>query len=304
MINRRKSAIDPRGFVLVLAALAWLAGILLDAWTLLPTAALLIGAALSLLSSIVCWRNHQVRLISLLTCLFLLGAWRYALASPVGDHTAISAFIGTKKLELTGSVTDEPKLQAHSRLLIVAVNEVSLDNGTTWQNAHGLVDVQMSGNAIDDPYGQQYGDDVELLGTLQPPSPTSGPDIFASMSFPRVSVNQSGGNPLIAALYRLRIYLATIITRLLPQPMAALLIAIVLSLLWILELHWSSCSGILEQRWFSFSLVSSRTWRKAHDLGGTPCSAGCPFRLSSCQPCRSCMRFSQPVPLFANLDDM
>jgi len=230
MLNNKKSAIDPRGFVLVLAALAWLAGILLDAWTLLPTAALLIGAALSLLCSIVCWRNHQVRLISLLTCLFLLGAWRYVLASPVGDHTAISAFIGTKKLELTGSVTDEPKLQAHSRLLIVAVNEVSLDNGTTWQNAHGLMDVQMPGNAIDDPYGPQYGDAVELLGTLRPPSPTSGPDIFASMSFPRVSVNQSGGNPLIAALYRLRIYLATIITRLLPQPMAALLIAIVLSL--------------------------------------------------------------------------
>src|SRR5581483_714143 len=69
-----------------------------------------------------------------------------------------------------------------------------------------------------------------LLGNLQPPSPTSGPNIFASMSFPRIAVNQSGGNPLIAALYRLRIFLATIITRVLPQPMAALLIAIVLSL--------------------------------------------------------------------------
>ena len=50
------------------------------------------------------------------------------------------------------------------------------------------------------------------------------------MSFPRLAIMQLGGNHLIAALYRLRIYLATIITRLLPQPMAALLIAIVLSL--------------------------------------------------------------------------
>lgn len=88
----------------------------------------------------------------------------------------------------------------------------------------------MPGSTLDDPYAAHYGDSVEIQGTLQPSSPTSGPDIFASMSFPRLTINQSGGNPVIAALYRLRVYLATLITRLLPQPMAALLIAIVLSL--------------------------------------------------------------------------
>ncbi len=229
-MQNRKSRIELRGFVIVLVALAWQAGILLDAWTLLPAFALLTGAALCLLSAIVFWRRSQIRLISLLACLLLLGAWRYALVSPIGDHSAISAFIGSKKLELTGSVTDEPKLQAHSRLLLVAVDTISLNNGVTWQHARGLVDVEMPGNTLDDPYGAQYGDSVELQGNLQPPPPTSGPDIFASMTFPRLAVMQSGGNPVIAALYRLRIYLATIITRLLPQPMAALLIAIVLSL--------------------------------------------------------------------------
>jgi competence protein ComEC len=237
MINSKKSRLELRGFALVLVALAWLAGILLDAWALLPPLALLIGAALCLLITIIFWRSSQVRLISLVACLLLLGAWRYALVSPVGDHSAVSAFIGARKLELTGSVTDEPKLEAHSRLLIISVDTISLDNGTTWQNVHGLVDVQMPGNALDDPYGAQYGDSVELLGNLQPPSPTSGPNIFASMIFPRLTINHSGGNPVIAVLYRLRIFLATVITRLLPQPMAALLIAIVLSLLWIVELQ-------------------------------------------------------------------
>ena len=230
MINSRKSGIELRGFALILVTLAWLAGILLDARTLLPPVALLIGAALSLLSSILFWRRGNIGLISVVICLLLLGAWRYAQVSPDGDHNAISAFIGDKKLDMTGGVTDEPKLQTHSRLLIVSVNMVSLDNGTTWQSTRGLIDVQIPGNTFDDPYGPQYGDNVELLGNLQPPSPTSGPNIFASMSFPRLTVNQSGGNPLIAALYRLRIFLATIITRVLPQPMAALLIAIVLSL--------------------------------------------------------------------------
>ena len=234
MIQSRKSGIELRGFVLVLVALAWIAGIVLDSglvtWMQLPPVALLGGAVVSLSGGIIFWQNRQFRLIAFLACILLLGAWRYALVSPVGDHSAISAFIGTKKLDLMGSVTDEPKPQAHSSLLIVSVSTISLDNGATWQNSHGLIDVQMPGNAIDNPYGPQYGDNVEVLGNLQSPSPTSSPNIFASMIFPRVSVMQSGGNPLIAALYRLRIFLATIITRLLPQPMAALLIAIVLSL--------------------------------------------------------------------------
>ena len=230
MIQSRQSHLDVRGFVLVLVALAWLGGILLDARALFPPVVLLVGSMLCLLTAMLCWRRSQIRFIALAACLLLLGAWRYALVSPVGDPTAISAFIGAQKLELTGSVTDDPKLEAHSRLYIVSVNTISLDNGVTWRNAHGLVEIQEPGSTLDDPYAAHYGDSVELHGTLQLPSPTSGPDIFASMSFPRLTINQSGGNPIIAALYRLRIYLATIITRLLPQPMAALLIAIVLSL--------------------------------------------------------------------------
>jgi len=230
MLQKNSDGPDLRGLALVSGTLAWLAGILLDAWTLLPAPALIGGAALALLCAIALWRHERGRLVALLTCLFLLGAWRYAQVSPVGDHTAISAFIGSKKLDLLGNMTDEPKLETRSSLLIIAVSSVSLDNGNTWRNAHGLIDVQIPGSMIDDPYGPHYGDELELLGNLQPPAPTSGPNIFASMSFPRISINQSGGNPFIAALYSLRTYLATIITRTLPQPMAALLIALVLSL--------------------------------------------------------------------------
>ncbi|HEY6541768.1 MAG TPA: DUF4131 domain-containing protein, partial [Ktedonobacteraceae bacterium] len=152
MINSSKSRFELRGFALVLVALAWLAGILLDAWALFPPVALLAGSALCLFTAIVCWRNTRVRLISLAACLLLLGAWRYALASPVGDPTAISAFTGTQKLEMTGSVTDDPKLEAHSRLYVVSIDTISLDNGATWRNAHGLVEVQVPGSALDDPY--------------------------------------------------------------------------------------------------------------------------------------------------------
>src|SRR5260370_28690959 len=50
------------------------------------------------------------------------------------------------------------------------------------------------------------------------------------MTCPLLRVTGSGGNPILAALFHLRIALATIITQSLPQPLAALLIAILLSL--------------------------------------------------------------------------
>lgn len=224
---------DLGGLALVGVTIAWLAGILFDSWLLLPSPALLLGAAIALLGVVYFWRIHhasQAMLCSLIALWLLLGAWRYAIASPVGDPTAISAFTGTNKLEVRGTVADEPKLAVRTRSLVVAVSSASTDNGLTWRDAHGELEVQVLGANIDDPYGPHYGDAVELHGKLLAPPPHSTPNILASMAFPRISTGQAGGNPLIATLYHLRTILATIIAQALPQPMAALLIAIVLSL--------------------------------------------------------------------------
>lgn len=230
VVKSKKGELDFHGLLLIVVTLAWLAGILLNAWLLLPSLILLLGAAIALIGVIVLWRSDLGILLSLVALWLMLGAWRYAIASPVGDPQAISVFIGTKKLDVRGTVADEPKLEERSRSLTVAVNSVSTDNGSSWQDAHGRIDVIIPGSFIDDPYGPNYGDDVELNGKLAAPPPGSTPDILASMVFPGLSVNASGGNPIIAALFQLRIKFATIIEQSLPQPLAALLIAIVLSL--------------------------------------------------------------------------
>jgi len=62
----------------------------------------------------------------LITLGLLLGAWRYTVASPPGDAHAISASIGIGTLELRGNVSDEPKLEGKIRVLLVAVNAVSI----------------------------------------------------------------------------------------------------------------------------------------------------------------------------------
>lgn len=249
MIDSEKREIDLQGLILVAVTVAWLAGILLNYWMQLPPWILLIGAAGALVCVMLLWRSDPGVLLSLLALWVLLGAWRCAIASPVGDPQAISAFIGAKKLDVRGSIVSEPTLEARSRLLTVDVNGVSSDNGSSWQDAHGRIDVLILGSFIDNPYGPNYGDDVELKGKLEGPPPHSTPDILASMAFPRLSVDANGGNPIIAAIFHLRITLANIILQSLPQPMAALLIAILLSLrcgLWICNraivvVFWSAC---------------------------------------------------------------
>ena len=97
--------------------------------------------------------------------------WCYTHASPINNPQAISKFIGPNKVEVQGAVSDEPKLQGSSRVLLIAVSSLSTNNGTSWQNADGQLEVQTLGGEIDDPYGANYGDNVELQGKLQPPSP-------------------------------------------------------------------------------------------------------------------------------------
>ena len=230
MIQGESRAFDLRGLALAVLVGAWIAGIRLGYWMLLPSLALLVAAFIALLCLILFWQNRQARLLLLIVLWLLLGAWRYEIVSPVGDTAAISAYIGPNTVEVRGSVSDEPKLEGKIRLLVIAVSGISKNGGTSWQDAHGQLEVEALGGEIEDPYGANYGDDVELKGKLQKPPPHAPPNIFASMVFPRVSVSGTGGNPIIAALYHLRIALATIIDQSLPQPEAALLIAIVLGL--------------------------------------------------------------------------
>lgn len=229
-MQRKNAELDLRGLTLVVVAGAWLAGMLLAAAFPLPALALLIGAMGALLCIIPLWRDRWGRLIMLMILWLLLGAWRYSIASPVGDPQAISAFLGTRTVQLRGTVADEPKLSGRTRLLLIEVSSVSRNNGASWQDAHGRLEVQTLDSSLEDPYGPNYGDNVELQGKLQAPSPHSSPGIFANMAFPRISGSSTGGNPIIAALYHLRITLATIILQSLPQPEAALLVAILLGL--------------------------------------------------------------------------
>ncbi len=221
--------IDLHGLTLVAGVGAWLAGILIDSFVLLPAFMLLIGATITLILIVLFWHERQSRLIMcMLMCLFL-GAWRYSSSSLTNDPQALSTAIGAS-LMVRGSVSDEPKLYGKNRLLSVSANSISTDGGTTWQDAHGQLTVQAPGTTLDDPYGANYGSIIELQGKLLLPLPHSSPNVLANMFFPRIQVTATAGNPVLATLYSWRITLSNIIEQSLPQPEAALLVAILLGL--------------------------------------------------------------------------
>jgi competence protein ComEC len=229
-MKRIKLQHDLRSYILIAVAVAWMSGILLASWLPLPQPALLIGAVIALACTILFWGDSRLRLASLAILWLLLGAWRYSISSPMGDPQSINSFIGNRKLEIRGMVADDPKILERSRLILVDVNAISINNGSAWQDAHGQIEIQMLGAPVDNPYGPNYGDSVEMQGKVQPPFPHHSPEVLGSLSFPRLNVVGSSGNPIIAALFHLRLFLASIIEQSLPQPMAALLIAILLSL--------------------------------------------------------------------------
>jgi hypothetical protein len=230
-MEREKTTLVPRGSFLVAIGALWLAGIFLGSLISLPPLLLLIGAGATLLLLIPLWRDSQAVLILFLFFCLLLGMWRYSSALPVNTPQSIATYIGYTQIDIRGTVSDEPKLQRRTRLLLVTVSQVSSNGGKSWQNAAGNITVRTLGNAIETPYSANYGDIVEIQGKLQPPEPQPAPAIFASMAFPRVSVQGSGGNPVLAWIYHLRVLLANVIAQSLPQPEAALLIALLLSLL-------------------------------------------------------------------------
>ena len=230
MINSAKIHSDLRSYILIVVAVVSMAGILLDSWLLLSQYLLLIGAVLALACIIMFRHDSKLMLLSLAILWLFLGAWRYSISSPAGDPQSISSFIGINKMEIRGTVADDPKILEKSRLLLVEVNAISLDNGSSWRDAHGEIEVQILGAISANPYGPNYGDSVEMQGKVQPPFPHHSPEVLASLTFPRLNIVGSAGNPIITALLHLRLALASIITQSLPQPMAALLIAIVLSL--------------------------------------------------------------------------
>ena len=229
------------GYALLAVTLAWLAGIAVRALGPLPgvpALAWLLIAALSIAFAVASYRlaplsaesiRRALLMAAILLAAMTLGAARTAWVDPANDPRAISHLPMDSKLKLRGEVAAEPDIRGGLRYLLVDVSAVSLDNGATWRAASGRAEATVYGP--DDWFAPAYGDTLSLNGTLTLAQHGAPTGVLAEMRGAQTTIlARGGGNPLLAALFDLRLRLAQAIQRTLPEPEAALLIGILLGL--------------------------------------------------------------------------
>lgn len=219
-----------RGCGLIVGASGWSGGILLGWWMELPLVGWLMLAACVVLVIGLCWSRPSARLVAFLPLWLCLGAAHLTLLSPKNDPHAIGGWIGQKGVSVQGTIVEEPHLAQKSTHLLIDVQGIRLSRESGWQEAHGKITAQIPGATFADPYGPHDGYQVQLTGTLNAPETYGTPEIQASMAFPALFIKSEERNPVFAWLHHLRTTLAGILLQVLPQPLAALMIAIVLNL--------------------------------------------------------------------------
>lgn len=225
---------------LVPLTLAWLLGLLLDAWTSLPLWAWL---ALSLLSGlgVLLSRRRPQRVgpagpslrLSLVLLALALGGSRHAAARPVLDATTLAAFNDqAEPVTVTGVVVAYPEGSGSRTRLRVVAHSLQLADGRE-QPVRGRLLATVA------RYPEwHYGDEVRLRGQLETPpafDDFSYREYLARQGIFSLLTRASGdrlrgglGSPLFAALYALRDRARAVIAMLLPEPHAALLTGILL----------------------------------------------------------------------------
>jgi competence protein ComEC len=235
------ATISSSGLLLVAIAAAWIIGILLDSALQMPPTFWLFFCLLFFVLIVLFWHREYDRLWLLLILCIAAGAFRYAQVQPAYNPQSLTRLVTLPStISVRGKIADEPKIQARTRLLRIDVEAIQLQDSSTWIHADGKIEAitLYQSPSVDDPYGPNYGDSVKLTGKIEVPTFVHSKNIVASMPFPRIStITASNDSPLeslldsiLGSIFHLRHQLATLIAQALPQPAAAILIAIFLGL--------------------------------------------------------------------------
>jgi competence protein ComEC len=205
-------------------ALAWLLGIAAAAFTRAdPAAALVAAGLLGVVSFALSPRPSTLAFIAVGASLIFVAGFRYE--STVREPSPIARFNDGSQLRLRGVVGSEPEERVSSMLVRLDVREV-FANGD-WRAESGGVMMRVP---LFPRY--DYGDLLDIRGTLEPPPTYEGFDypaflfrqgIDSFVQYPEVRVIEHGrGNPLRAALIDIRSQLNESLSGVLPNPEAGL----------------------------------------------------------------------------------
>jgi len=209
---------------------AWLAGIWLASFLFPPRWALGVALFLSLISLLLGWREARLRVINLCLLFLFLGAFRYLLALPHFDETALAYYNG-HTVTLEGVVVGEPDLRDRWVKLRVEAKRLKVEG--EWREVQGLALVHTYRYP-----GYSYGDLLQIEGELETPPEFESfsykdylarQGIYTLLRYPQIDrLAQGQGNPFYAALYGLKDRAQATIRAILPEPEASLLSGILL----------------------------------------------------------------------------
>lgn len=217
---------------LIWLAVAWVSGMLLEAWLPLPALglALLFLPALTL---ILFWRDQPSwRRLGIYGVAFVAGAWRVLTMQPQIDAHHVAFYNDGPEVTLTGVVVADPDIR--DRYTYLRVRAESLTTADATRPVHGDVWVRTSRY----PY-RTYGDRLEIVGRLETPPEEdfsyrqylARQGIYSMMSRPRLTLLATDeGSRLLSLLYGLRRRAQATLAAILPEPEASLLTGILLGI--------------------------------------------------------------------------
>ncbi len=219
--------------LLIYLSFAWIAGIWLGSRVNLPLASLFIGLVPLPLFFLV--RHHKKIVILTSLCLItLLSSAVYSQSRlPALDQYSLRFYNGQGTLEIKGIVDRDTEIGDKATRLHLSAREIKVAEG--WH--------QVSGNALVVAPGYptyRYGDLLLVKGRLETPPQSDSFDyrgylanqeIYSMMSYPEINVLERGqGSRLLAWVYSLRNQLSLSLSRVLPEPQAALAQGIILGI--------------------------------------------------------------------------
>jgi len=211
--------------------LAWLSGIWIASHTALPAGVLGLAAGVSALGSILTRRKPGPRWMFILALAAILGALRFQLAQPRFESTLAVYNDQSNAVTIEGIIISEPDARDTHTNLRVEVDKLTIADQL--RSVKGLALVQVP------PFTDcRYGDRIRAEGKLQTPTDTGDfsyreylarQGVYSIMPRPRVSVLAHGqGFAPLGWLFAFKAHAKNVITRILPEPQAALLTGILL----------------------------------------------------------------------------
>jgi competence protein ComEC len=220
--------------ILIYLATAWFAGILIGAAGLPRMGlGLLLLAGLPLLLA---GPRRPAGLLGLCLICAALGGLRYNFSQSPPDADDIRLLAASGELRIAGVVATDPRRSDEGQQITLDVEAVEFEGQARPASGRLLANLP--------PYpAYHYGQRLLLSGALEPPRSAERPGefdyrqylarkgIFVLLNEPQARpLPGQGGNPALRALLDFRDHCSTLLLRMLPEPMAALAIGILLGL--------------------------------------------------------------------------